>query len=122
MLSLTNPRHNSLVSFRYSLSLFPICFLLSHFAITSPCFILTSSIPNSIMTYFAYKFWKDGNGTNDKHAKKLFYSSLFHLPILIILMMIHKRSWPGEKDRVKRIDPVLHQPFGVHVSEESDHK
>ncbi|CAG8661184.1 15984_t:CDS:1, partial [Dentiscutata heterogama] len=37
----------------------------------------------------AYKFWKN---SNDKSARDLFFASLVHLPVILALMMAHKKD------------------------------
>lgn len=112
MMVVTDPQLNARVSLRYSLALFPLCMGLTYADVTSACFVATSSIPNAVMTYYAWKFWKEGG---DQNARKLFMSSLFHLPALILLMLVHKR-WPRSDERTQNVDKLVHEPFGVKSS------
>jgi protoheme IX farnesyltransferase len=99
MMAVDNPLLNASVSLRYSLSLFPACFLLSYFGTVDNFFILTSSIPNAFMSWKAYKFYRCYENKED--ANSLFFSSLYYLPTIIILMLIHKREWSSGKNRKK---------------------
>lgn len=105
MLSVLSPRLNALVSLRHSILLIPITALM---APLSGCvdwsFALTSTIPNLYFTREAVKFWKVQTEAN---ARRLFFVSLWYLPVVLGLMMAHntvqKRGWftsmysPGEK-------------------------
>lgn len=55
---------------------------------TSWWFALDSSLLNGYLVYAAAKFYRD---TNEQTAKKLFLFSVIHLPVLLILLMIHKK-------------------------------
>ena len=82
--------------------MFPICYGLTWSGITSDWFLLTSTIPNGYMLYYAYKFWKeDGEKQRDTNARKLFLASLFHLPAIVVLMLIHKKHWYKDENTLK---------------------
>ncbi|CUM53921.1 Protoheme IX farnesyltransferase, mitochondrial [Debaryomyces fabryi] len=111
MTAAENPKLNARVALRYSLLMFPLCFGLSYFEITDWVFQLDSAIANSWLTYLAYKFWMqiklnytinskptaDGIAMANIHAKKLFWGSVWHLPAVLILAMLHKK---GQWDRL----------------------
>jgi protoheme IX farnesyltransferase len=86
MMANSDPALNARVALRYSLALFPICWGLTALEVTSPCFMLTSAAPNAWMAWYAYQFNRDSR--NDQKARKLFFSSLFHLPAIIVLMYV----------------------------------
>ena len=99
MLAWINPRMNARVAFRYSLLLFPICIGLTWYGVTDRGFIVTSSIINTWIVREAWKFWqKDGHkGT----ARGLFWASVWHLPVIMVLAMAHKKGlWEGIWRRV----------------------
>jgi protoheme IX farnesyltransferase len=113
MLVLKDPKKNARVALRYSLSLFLICAGLAAADVTSPCFLATSSLPNAVLTYYAWKFDRNtGTGT----ARKLFFASLFHLPALVLLLLVHKK-WPRTEERKQEMESLVHVPFGVHASD-----
>ncbi|CAH2355575.1 protoheme IX farnesyltransferase, mitochondrial [[Candida] railenensis] len=113
MTAAENPKLNARVAFRYSLLMFPICFGLSYFGVTDWVFAADSSLANGWMTYWAYKFWKqqrenysakngfkptaEGITLANVYAKKVFWSSVWHLPAVLILAMLHKK---GQWDRL----------------------
>lgn len=91
MLSVLSPRLNALVSLRHALLLVPICALM---APLSGCvdwtFALTSAIPNAIFVKEAFKFYKT---TTEANAKRVFFASLWYLPVVLALMLVHKNVW-----------------------------
>src|SRR6266498_4626481 len=86
----TNPALNSRVSLRYSLLLFPLCYIIPYIEMTTWWFALDSTIINSGLLLGAFRFWKN---SNDKTARDLFFGSLVHLPVILALMMAHKKNW-----------------------------
>jgi protoheme IX farnesyltransferase len=99
MLVSLNPRMNTRVALRYSLLMFPICFGLSHVGVTDRWFVLSSSVMNGWMVYEACRFWSSGGGEGKravKTARGLFWASVWHLPIVLVLAMAHKKGlWDG---------------------------
>lgn len=93
MLSVLSPRLNALVSLRHALLLVPICAIM---APLSGCvdwsFALTSALPNAYFVKSAWDFWKF---TNEQTAKRVFFVSLWYLPVVLGLMLMHKNlgSW-----------------------------
>lgn len=104
MTSFVNPLLNARVSFTYSLMLFPLCFGLYYFKTTDIFFLIDSSIINGRLSFLAYQFWKIIKEINSKStkkkdfklidikARKLFWFSIWHLPLIFILAMIHKKD------------------------------
>lgn len=95
MLSVFNPPLNALVSLRHALLLVPICSVLVPLSgLTTWTFALTGLAPNLIMARYAWVFWRRGG---EKEARKLFFSSLWYLPVVMGLMMVHKNGldWGG---------------------------
>lgn len=95
MLSVFSPSQNALVSLRHAALLIPICSVLVPLSgLTTWTFALTSLPVNMIALQHAWKFWRD---QNDKRAKILFHTMLWHLPVILGLMMFHKQGveWFG---------------------------
>lgn len=90
MLAWVNPARNGRVALRYAVLMFPICFGLSYCGITDWSFIATSSAINGWMVVKAWQFWRaDGHkGT----ARGLFWASVWHLPIVMVLAMAQKKG------------------------------
>jgi protoheme IX farnesyltransferase len=111
MTAAENPKLNARVSLRYSILMFPLCFGLSYFDVTDWWFLLDSAIANGWLTVLAYQFWKqqkinysnpmgptpDGINLANIQARKLFWGSVYHLPAVLILAMLHKK---GQWDRL----------------------
>lgn len=105
MTAAENPKLNARVALRYSLLMFPICFGLSYFGTTDWIFPIDSGIANAWLAILAYKFWnqqrinyahgkiptKEAMQAANFHAKKLFWCSVWQLPIVLVLAMLHKK-------------------------------
>jgi len=94
MLVWVNPRMNGRVALRYAILCFPICMGLWWFQITDQGFLVTSSIVNVWMVREAWRFWrKEGHNGS---ARGLFWASVWHLPVVMVLAMVHKKGlWEG---------------------------
>jgi len=90
MLSVLSPSKNALVSLRHATLLVPICSVLVPLSgLTTWAFALTSLAPNGVFTMAAWKLWRRGG---DKEARALFQHSLWYLPVILGLMMVHKNG------------------------------
>lgn len=106
MTAAENPRLNARVALRYSILMFPLCFGLSYFGVTDWVFQLDSAIANGWLTYLAFNFWRqqeinyasgakptaEGLAVAGLHAKKLFWCSVWQLPAILVLAMLHKKG------------------------------
>ena len=94
MLVWTNARMNGRVALRYAILCFPICAGLWWFQITDQGFLVTSSVVNAWMVKEAWRFWrKEGHKGS---ARGLFWASVWHLPVVMVLAMVHKKGiWEG---------------------------
>lgn len=90
MLAWVNPARNGRVALRYSILMFPICIGLSYVGVTDWTFAVTSSVPNAWMTYEAIKFWRYEGMRGS--ARGLFWASVWHLPIVLVLAMLQKKG------------------------------
>ena len=98
MLCWVSPKANARIAFRYSLVMFPICIGLSYCHVTDWGFVATSGIVNTWMTVEAWKFWRHTGERGS--ARGLFWASVWHLPIVLVLAMaqkygLWKRVWKG---------------------------
>ncbi|TEB34464.1 protoheme IX farnesyltransferase [Coprinellus micaceus] len=90
MLSVIDPAKNALVSLRHAALLVPICSILFPLSgLTTWAFALTSLVPNLICVRSAWRFWKYGG---EKHARSTFQHSLWYLPVVMGLAMLHKQG------------------------------
>lgn len=101
----TNPLLTARVALRHSIAMFPICISASYFGLTDSFFILDSSIINGWQAYAAFKFYQQQkqlakmdpkiykrSGEHKKYAKLLFWASVIHLPLILLLAMLHKKG------------------------------
>ncbi|CDK27915.1 unnamed protein product [Kuraishia capsulata CBS 1993] len=116
MTAFENPKLNARVALRYSLLLFPLCYGLYLSGVTDGWFVLDSSLVNGWLTYMSFKFWnqqrinfKNGGQPTPEgailanvYAKKMFWGSVWQLPGVLVLAMLHKR---GMWDRFLSSDP-----------------
>lgn len=94
MLVWTNPKMNGRVALRYALALFPLCAGLWWWQITDQGFVVTSSIVNVWMVREAWRFWRREGQKGS--ARGLFWASVWHLPVVMVLAMVHKKGlWEG---------------------------
>jgi protoheme IX farnesyltransferase len=95
MLSVLDPPKNALVSLRHAALLVPICSVLIPLSgLTTWAFALTALPPNLFALRAAWMWWKYGG---EKQARKVFQHSLWYLPVIMGLMMFHKRGMDWSK-------------------------
>ncbi|KAJ3024004.1 Protoheme IX farnesyltransferase, mitochondrial [Thoreauomyces humboldtii] len=87
MMSVTDPALNARVSLRHAVTLVPLCWIVPGLDMTTWWFALDSTIVNGYLVYQACRFWR---APGDKTARTLFFGSLVHLPVLLVLLMLHK--------------------------------
>jgi protoheme IX farnesyltransferase len=90
MLAWVNPAQNGRVALRYALLMFPVCIGLSYVGVTDWGFVVTSSAINGWMAWRAVHFWKEKGHKGS--ARGLFWASVWHLPIVMVLAMAHKKG------------------------------
>lgn len=108
MLASIDPAWNARVALRYTLALIPLCSLaLPYAGVTTWAFATWSLVPNLALTWTAAGFWRAAAGSaRDDAARTLFYASLVHLPILLVLMMICKQPLELSDADLTRIEGV----------------
>lgn len=89
MASVLQPQITVNAAWRHSLALIPLSWMMTYLDVCSAWFMADSAVFNLAMVYLAYMFRKS---PSKKTARKLFFYSLLHLPILLILMVIHKQN------------------------------
>ena len=90
MLAVLDPRKNRLVALRHVILLTGICSALVPLSgLTTWSFALTSLVPNAIWLRAAWRFNKFGG---DAHARTVFAHSLWWLPVVLGLMIVHKNN------------------------------
>ncbi|GAA5938096.1 protoheme IX farnesyltransferase [Sporobolomyces koalae] len=101
MLSVLDPPKNALVSLRYSIALIPLCASLPWLGLTTMWFVPLSIVPNGIMAVAAWRFWKR---REERRAKELFWSSLVHLPVVLVMMLACKTGLWGSNDTEDQVE------------------
>jgi protoheme IX farnesyltransferase len=90
MLCWVNPARNARVAVRYSLLCIPICIGLCYVNVTEWSFAVASMPVNIWLVREAYRFWKyEGNKGS---ARGLFWASVWHLPVVLVLAMVEKKG------------------------------
>jgi len=90
MLAVLDPRKNRLVALRHVFLLTGICSTLVPLSgLTTWSFALTSLVPNAIWLHATWRFNKFGG---DAHARTVFTHSLWWLPVVLGLMIVHKNN------------------------------
>jgi len=93
MLSWVDPARNGRVALRYSLGFFPLCVGLCMAGVTEWSFAVTSLPVNYWLAREAVGFWrKQGQGGS---AKGLFWASVWHLPVIMVLALVQKKGMWG---------------------------
>jgi protoheme IX farnesyltransferase len=90
MLAWVNPARNARVALRYSVLMFPVCIGLAYVGVVEQAFVPLSCIANGWVMYEAVKFWRL-EGTKGS-ARSLFWASVWHLPIVLVLGMVLKKG------------------------------
>ena len=90
MLSWVNPAMNGRVALRYSILMIPICIGLCYTEVTEWSFAVASAPVNLWMVKQAYSFWKYEGAKGS--AKGLFWASVLHLPVVLVLAMVEKKG------------------------------
>ncbi|KAG9334140.1 hypothetical protein JZ751_009112 [Albula glossodonta] len=92
MMSVTHPALCRRVALRHSLALTGLSTLGPVLDLTTWTFPLVSLPINLYIAYLAFRFYRDPSRSS---ARKLFFCSLWHLPMLLLLLLTCKR---GRKD------------------------
>jgi len=74
----------------YSLYLLPVPILAAVCDVTSSMFAIEGTILTGYLLKLAHDFKQD---RSDEKARKIFFCSLWYLPLLLILLVYHSKSW-----------------------------
>jgi protoheme IX farnesyltransferase len=116
MLCWVNPARNGRVALRYSILSLPICVALCCTGITEWAFAVTSAPVNAWLIREAYRFWKY-EGLKGS-ARGLFWASVWHLPVVLVLAMVEKKGMWSRVWRAVVGDPDLEDDDWVDEREE----
>ncbi len=88
-MSVTDPALCRRVALRYSIGCIGICTLAPILNVTDWYFAVDSLPLNLYLSYLAWRFYRDANSSS---SRKLFKYTLIHLPLLLALMFLCKKS------------------------------
>jgi len=90
MLCWVNPARNGRVALRYSLLMVPLCVGLCYTGVTEWTFAVASAPVNVWLVREAVKFWRYEGAKGS--ARGLFWASVWHLPVVLVLAMAEKKG------------------------------
>ena len=93
MLCWINPARNARVALRYSLVFVPLCVGLCAAGVTEWSFAVTSLPVNAWLVREAVKFWRHEGHKGS--ARGLFWASVWHLPVVMVLALAQKKGMWG---------------------------
>ncbi|KAI6082286.1 mitochondria protoheme IX farnesyltransferase [Hypoxylon rubiginosum] len=93
MLCWVNPARNARVALRYSLLFFPLSVALCAVGVTEWSFAVTSIPVNYWLAREAVRFWQNEGFKGS--ARGLFWASVWHLPVIMVLALVQKKGMWG---------------------------
>ncbi|KAI5917905.1 UbiA prenyltransferase family-domain-containing protein [Camillea tinctor] len=126
MLCWINPMRNARVALRYSLVFVPLCVALCAAGVTEWSFAVTSLPVNAWLAREAVRFWQNEGFKGS--ARGLFWASVWHLPVVLVLALVQKkgmwsrvwRSVLGESDLEDDEDDWLEGDEGLVVGQSGE--
>lgn len=97
MMAVTDPDLCRRTTLRYTVAIMALSCAAPLVNLTNSWFAIESVPLNGYFLYLAWKFYKESDSAN---SRKLFRFSLIHLPALMLLMMINKKSLGKEDNNV----------------------
>nr|XP_056715636.1 protoheme IX farnesyltransferase, mitochondrial [Euleptes europaea] len=101
MMSVTHPAMCRRVALRHCLALIGLSSLAPVLDITTWTFPIISLPINLYISYLGFRFYKDADRSS---SRKLFFCSLWHLPLLLLLMLTSKKSWYEKDDKKETVN------------------
>ncbi|XP_051851559.1 protoheme IX farnesyltransferase, mitochondrial [Antechinus flavipes] len=96
MMSVTHPAMCKRVALRHCLALIGLSVIAPILKVTTWTFPIISLPINLYISYLGFRFYKNSDRVS---SRKLFFCSLWHLPLLLLLMLTCKQSLVGENDK-----------------------
>ncbi|XP_042307491.1 protoheme IX farnesyltransferase, mitochondrial [Sceloporus undulatus] len=100
MMSVTHPAMCRRVALRHCLALIGLSSLAPILDVTTWTFPIISLPINLYISYLGFRFYKDADRGS---SRKLFFCSLWHLPMLLLLMLTCKKTWYEKDDKKESI-------------------
>ncbi|KAL9091192.1 MAG: hypothetical protein Q9159_001609 [Coniocarpon cinnabarinum] len=83
-------RKTARIAMRYSVAMFPICVGLSYTGVTNWAFVPASSVVNTWLVRESWRYLRFEGAKGS--ARGLFWASVWHLPVILVLAMILKKG------------------------------
>nr|XP_033817870.1 protoheme IX farnesyltransferase, mitochondrial [Geotrypetes seraphini] len=96
MMSVTHPALCKRVALRHCLALIGLSTLAPVLSVTTWTFPIASLPINIYISYLGFRFYRDSDRSS---SRKLFFCSLWHLPMLLLIMYTFKKSHVGKQDK-----------------------
>nr|CAG4651992.1 EOG090X09NT [Triops cancriformis] len=96
MMAVTDPGLCRRTTLRYSVGMIGLCTLAPYVGLTTWAFALDSLPVNAYLTLLGWKFYQH---SDSKSSRKLFRASLLQLPVVLLLMLLHKKDWKSDDER-----------------------
>ena len=103
MTSVVNPALCKRVALRYSVGMIGLCTLAPVIDLTTWTFAADSLPLNLCMTYLAWQFYRKGDSNS---SRQLFRFTLIHIPALLVLMLVSKKSL-GDKQSTSHSEQLV---------------
>lgn len=100
----TDPALCRRVALRHSIYLIGLSTLLPLCDVTSWWLALDSLPLNAYLTWLAWRFYQQ---SDSKSSRELFRFSLLHLPVLMLLIMLHKKPKKNSRDIGDTLDVAM---------------
>ncbi|XP_039992004.1 protoheme IX farnesyltransferase, mitochondrial isoform X1 [Xiphias gladius] len=108
MMSVTHPGMCKRVALRHSLGLIGLSALAPVMDVTTWTFPVVSLPINLYISYLAFRFYRKGDRSS---ARKLFFCSLWHLPMLLLLALTCKKPRTDQEDAA--LPPASSSPLAL---------
>lgn len=95
MMAVTDPGLCRRTALRYTIIMLPLSCSLTYTGVTNFWFAVESIPLNIYFIFLAWKFYKNSDSSS---SRQLFRFSLLQLPILMLLMLINKKSWHSKDE------------------------
>ena len=103
MMAVTNPGLCRRVALRYCFATIPICMMAPYCGLTTWWFAFDSLLVNSFLCYRGWQFY---HNPNFQTSRRLFYFTLFHLPLLMAFLFLNKNSKKSEDNDKRTLSPL----------------
>lgn len=101
MMSVTHPAMCRRVALRHCFALIGLSSVAPIFNVTTWTFPIISLPINLYISYLGFRFYRDADRSS---SRKLFFCSLWHLPMLLLLMLTCKKSFYEKNNQKETVN------------------